>query len=181
MRKYLKFNLKALLLLTLLVAIWLGMHSNKANSIEEVNNIRIYENSEDHCVFKFEETIARRDTDQILELLDVGGRVEFFDSKKTLSDPGIYVDMVKMPDQRFAAYFGNHGWTSKWMYLTKNEAHDYFWISHDDNLVTQSDWPYTTKIRFRKTGSCPDAESLPDNQIYIHIQQLVMDFNSNDD
>ena len=152
---------------------------NQPGSIEEVNNIQIFEYSEDRCVFKFQETITRRDTDQILDLLDIGGQVEFFDSKKTISDPGLYVDMVKMPDQRFAVHFGNHGWTSKWMYLTKNQAHDYFWISHDDNIVAQSDWPYT-KIRFRKTGDCPNAQSIPDNGIYIHIQRLVQEFNSKD-
>ena len=177
MKKYLKFKLSSLLILTLLVAIAMAVYLQRTSSIEsleEADWIQLRSKTEDKYVFDFEADVTQHQTEQILDLLDVGGKIDFYDSKLTISDPGIYVSLKKISQDEFAIYCGNHGWTRGYFAIKKAEAYEYFWISHDDNLASQTEWPHSD-MRLWIRGKVPSTISRQDNNIYKHIRKLIAD------
>lgn len=175
MKKHLKYKLSTLLILTLFVSIALAVYLKWANpikSLDEADWIRVESKTTDKWVFRFDKNVTKRQTAQVLNLLENGGYIDFYDSKLTISDPGIYVTLKKISDDEFVLHCGNHGWSRGYFAIKKDEAYEYFWISHDDNLVTQTEWPYS-KMRLWPTGKIPEKISRQDNNIYRHIRQLI--------
>lgn len=132
-----------------MAAIIVAIVSQAPRNLEEVRHVQILSAEDDgEYTFRFEPEVERVSTDHVLRLLPIGGQLWFFDSNKTISDPGLYVSMRRITEDEFALHYGNHGWTSDWFAISSDVAHDYFWICHDDNLVDQGGWPHTD-MRFQ--------------------------------
>ncbi len=173
--RYLKFSIRGLLLLTLVAAIFVVFYLLPPKTLQDVKHVHIIEASgEDTFRFRFEPTVTRRSTDQVLNLLPVGGRLWFFDLNKTISDPGLYTTLRRTSDEQWWAHCGNHGFFSDWFPITKEEASEYFWACHDDNLVGLDDWWYTNMKFSVGSKEPPDRINRDPNYSFaVYLRELI--------
>ena len=100
--------------------------------ISKVPGVQIKSAKRDKTNFVFTEDATRTTVANLVNLMVQGSFIDFYDSEPTISDPGVYVTMKKAGDG-FLFHFGNHGWTSKWIPASKDEAIQYLWACHRDN------------------------------------------------
>ena len=169
-----KFSIRFLLFLTLIAGISFWIATLPPTKLGYVRGIAVTESGTDKSRFVFTDQASRQTVANLINLLENGGKIDFYDSEPTISDPGVYVTLKKA-DEGFLFHFGNHGWTTSWIPANREEAIDYLWACHSDNDQSHNQWPYLEQgMSFTIVGTLPDPDRInvdPKSRFAVHIRQ----------
>jgi hypothetical protein len=111
--------------------------------------------------------IARKDAETIFLVIDANTskeairkflillhdkyQITFFDnSAPQISDPGAYVWAQRMSQETYAFSLHNHGWSSEWKQINKEQLVEYIYSNRQFNCGNFKVYPYRIKAELGK-------------------------------
>ena len=150
-RRSFRYSLRSLLVASAVVAvvamIYRELHVPPLNRIP---GLSIETESETSPEVLFDQNATPDTVELLLSNLDEGSTLWFYDSQKeAISDPGVFVTIASLNGKLFVE-FGNHGWSSDWAEIPRDELSEYLWACRADNQKGKPRFYRTAGMHLRR-------------------------------
>lgn len=113
--------------------------------------LEIQKRDEETFFLKISVDTTKQTIGKFLSSLPDKYQLTFFDnSYPQISDPGAYVWIQRLIDDKYAYSLHNHGWSSEWKLILKSELIDYIYLNRQFNDDNFKIYPYQKKAELGK-------------------------------
>ncbi len=174
-RRSLRFSLRGLFALTAFcaVAVWIYQEFY-VPPLKQIAGLRVESSTQKSAEVLFDDGATPQTVEHLLGNLSDGSTLWFYDSQKeALSDPGVFVTITRHDGEHFAK-FSNHGWSTDWVSVPRDELVKYVWACRNDNRTGRRRF-YTTRGMRMKFDANPTIklDQTSGNDIRDHIRSRI--------
>ncbi len=128
------FSLRSMLVIVFLAAIGIATYRKfYVPPLSEIEGIKILHTRKRGHDIVFDRNATSRTADHLVGQLEEQTSLWFYDSVyDSPSDPGAFVEILFYAGEYWVK-LSNHGWSTDWLPVTRDEAVEYLWACRGDN------------------------------------------------
>ncbi|NND98952.1 MAG: hypothetical protein HKN47_16670 [Pirellulaceae bacterium] len=129
-----RFSIAGLLLLILVAAVGIATHRKYyVPPLEQISGLDLLAKTKRRQQIAFDQHANRTTASHLIGQLSHSHSLCFYDLQyDSPSDPGVFIEVMRH-DANYVLQLRNHGWSSDWVIVTKDEAIDLLWSCREYN------------------------------------------------
>ena len=149
-RRLLRYSLRGLFVLTTFCAVAAWIYRKfYVPPLSQIAGLSVETASDKGAEVLFDERATLQTVEHLLGNLKDGSTFWFYDSQwEALSDPGVFVTIAHH-DGECVVKFSNHGWSSDWVSVPRDQVIKYVWACRNDNRKGRRRFYATRGMRFQ--------------------------------